>query len=534
MENDKRSLFERYIQKNPAVKKDIKIPSIGDILTEQERPKGVIDKDINVLLLSVKEKEAGDADTSPKWTVNRIKNWCIENKIPYYIAYMGDCFVSKTDGVLKIQNTDDADGFAIDSSKTIAMVRGGAQITDSKMMTDLIAQLQRYNIFCVNNLNTIEACGDKYRTYLRLTDAGLPCPRSALVHNEDMIDHAHKKIGGEFPLVVKLLSGSKGVGVFVIDSEKSLRSVLQVMWKVSPDSELLFQEYIESEYDMRVHVLGDKVIAAMKRFVIKGDFRSNYSLGSQIESIDPDKDTKELCIKGAKAVGGIWTGVDVIFAKKDGKPYFLEINSSPGTFGIEKATKIDVVAEVMSYLSDKTNWIKVPQVCGYQEVINIIEIGEVIGKFDTGNGATCSIHAENIEVNEEKKTVSWSNNDKKFKDMPIKRKIRLIKGAVGGKIVHRVTVSLDVKFNGTLHKGVEFALDDRSGKTTPILINRRFMNEANIIVNPSKAFLLTISPFENEDKKTEVENVGGPDEMDDDNIDEQRKFSWTRATLLKG
>lgn len=518
------SIFEKYLDKPSAVS-GLKIPQFGKIIAEQEdRDKGT---DINILILSVKEKEAGEKDDSPKWTVNRIKNWCDSKKISYYVAYMGDSFIARNDGVLKIQNTGDDTGFVLDPLKTVTMIRGGAQITKSHMMADLIAQLERYSIFCVNSRETIEACGDKYRTYLKLSDAGLPCPRSALVHGEEMIEPAMQKIGGKFPVVVKLLSGSKGVGVFIIDSEKSLKSVLQVMWKVDENAELLMQEFIAAEYNIRVHVLGDKVIAAMKRFVIKDDFRSNYSLGSEIESIDLEKPHKEICIKAAKAVGALWAGVDMIISKEDQKPYFLEINSSPGTYGIEKATKRDIVSEVMTYLTNKKNWLKVPQVCGFQEIIDIDGIGEVVAKFDTGNGATCAVHAEGIKINDENKTVSWNTNGSKFTDRPYNRKIKLIKGAIGGTEVKKVTVLLDVNFNGTVYKNVEFALDDRTGKTTPVLISRKYMRDANIIVNPSKAFLVTINPFDNDDQKDKLKvrdktdpNYDRSDDTTDDNAEE--------------
>ena len=518
------SIFEKYLDKAPTVS-GLKIPQFGKIIAEQEeRAKGT---DINILILSVKGQEAGEKDDSPKWTVNRIKNWCQSKKISCYVAYMGDAFITRKDEVLKIQNTGDDTGFVLDPAKTIAMIRGGAQITKSHMMQDLISQLERYSIFCVNSRETIEACGDKYRTYLKLTDAGLPCPRSAIVHEEEMIEPAMQRIGGKFPVVVKLLSGSKGVGVFIIDSEKSLKSVLQVMWKVDEHAELLMQEFIASEFDVRVHVLGDKVIAAMKRFVIKDDFRSNYSLGSEIESIELEKEQKEICIKAAKSVGALWAGVDMIIAKEDKKPYFLEINSSPGTYGIEKATKKDVVSEVMNYLADKKNWIKVPQMCGFQEIIDIEGLGELVAKYDTGNGATCAVHAEDIKIDKEKKTVSWHSNGTKFDNRPYHRRIKLIKGAIGGSEVKKVTVLLNVKFNGTMYKNVEFALDDRTGKTTPVLLNRKFMRDTNIIVNPAKAFLVTVNPFENDDQKEKikVKDTTDPDfersdAITDDNVEE--------------
>lgn len=472
---------------------------LDDIIAEQK----ISDKlsDINILILSSKEKEDGDKDDSPKWTVNRIQDYCKKNEIPNYVAYMSSAILLKEDGKVTIRNVEDKEGFTLNPDKTIAIIRGGAKITLSHMMMDVVSQLERYSIFCLNSSGCIYTCGDKYKTYLKLTDSGLLCPKSALINSVEEIEPAFEKIGGKFPIVVKLLSGSKGIGVFIIESHKSLKSVLQVMWKVCDNSELLVQEYIESDFDVRAHVLGDKVIAAMKRYTITDDFRSNYSLGSKIEEIGLDDEVKEACIKASKACGGIWTGVD--FKLIDKKPYFLEINSSPGTYGIEKSTKKDVVSKVIEYVKNKDNWVKSPQTCGFLEIIEIEGFGELVAKLDTGNGATCAIHSENIEINKDKKTVSWKSGDKEF-TKPYVRKIIVRKGGVGGIEAKRITVLMELRFNGSVYKDVEFALDDRSGKTSPVLLNRQFMSVANIIVNPTNAFLLTINPFENKEKGEEI------------------------------
>jgi hypothetical protein len=157
----------------------------------------------------------------------------------------------------------------------------------------------------------------------------------------------------------------------------------------------------------------------------------------------------------------------------------------------------------MIYLKDKANWVKVPQMVGFQEIITINEIGEVVAKLDTGNGATCSIHAEDININKEKKEVSFVIGDKKLK-MPYVRKIVLKKGGIAAIDVHRVTINFDIRFNGSILKNVEFALDDRTGKSSPVLMSRGFMARANIIVNPAKSFMVTINPFENVDKHKEI------------------------------
>ena len=106
---------------------------------------------------------------------------------------------------------------------------------------------------------------------------------------------------------MKTLRGSKGVGVLFIDSEKGLDSIVQLIHKQDEDADLLVQEYIKTEYDVRVHVLGGKVLLPA-RPVIEGDFRSNVSQGSKPKKITLTELEIEECLKALKAVGGYWTG----------------------------------------------------------------------------------------------------------------------------------------------------------------------------------------------------------------------------------
>jgi ribosomal protein S6--L-glutamate ligase len=121
---------------------------------------------------------------------------------------------------------------------------------------------------------------------------------------------------------------------------------------------LLAQEFIELEYDIRVIVLHDEVVAVMKRNVIKGaDFRSNVSLGAEPEKMELTEIEKEVAIKASKTVGGILTGVDLIPSKDREKesPYVLEVNANPGLTGIEK-TNPGITTTVFKYFKDRDNW----------------------------------------------------------------------------------------------------------------------------------------------------------------------------------
>ena len=130
----------------------------------------------------------------------------------------------------------------------------------------------------------------------------------------------------------------KIVGVLFVDSPKGLDSIVQLIHKQDEDADLLVQEYIKTDYDVRVHIFSGKFLSAMKRPVIEGDFRSNVSQGSEPEKIKLTELEIEECLNLRKAVGGYWTKpVDYIPSKNREKepPYFLEVNSSPGTENIE-------------------------------------------------------------------------------------------------------------------------------------------------------------------------------------------------------
>ena len=121
---------------------------------------------------------------------------------------------------------------------------------------------------------------DKYRSYVRLKDFRLNQPKTVLIPNEESIEVALKELDTKFPIILKTLRGSKGVGVLFIESERALESIVQLLYKQDKDSDILIQEYIKTEYDVRAIVVGGNIIGTMRRDVMEGDFRSNVSQGA--------------------------------------------------------------------------------------------------------------------------------------------------------------------------------------------------------------------------------------------------------------
>ena len=221
--------------------------------------------------------------------------------------------------IVTIHNEGDEKGFEMDED-TIVFIRGDVTKKDSYM--DLISQIERYGIPCNNTRECIEVCCDKFRTYLRLQEIGMNQPRTVLIPNDEpeAVDAAHESLDNKFPMVLKTLSGSKGVGVILIETERSLQSQVSLIYKIDPYTDILLQEYIESDYDVRCVIVNREIVGAMKRNKITDDFRSNASQGATVELIEMTELEKEECLKAAKGVNGQWVGVDYIPATNRVKP----------------------------------------------------------------------------------------------------------------------------------------------------------------------------------------------------------------------
>jgi ribosomal protein S6--L-glutamate ligase len=395
-------------------------------------------------------------------------------------------------GLFKFSDEDN-DGPELSRENTVILSRRG--VLAGTHTKNLIFQLEKNKFFCVNSLESMEICENKYLTTVQLANNGIPVPKTALLPDDKAIDKALKQVGSKFPLVVKLLSGTQGIGVSVVDSYSSLKSVYQTLRKLDKKAEILLQEMIPSNYDLRIHVLakaGDtsnpeeaKIIGAMRRNKVKKDFRTNFSLGATTQKVKLSPEIEEIAKKAAMAVGCVWCGVDIIIDKKTGKPYVLEVNSSPGIKGIEKTTGISISDQVMDFLIDKKNWKTERIEAGFREVIEVEGVGEFVAKFDTGNGSkSCSMHVDSLVVDGD--ICEWKLKGKTYKD----KIIGYSKTEVGDKVEERPIIQRDIVFAGRTYEQVPISPVDRKMKSTPFLVNRKFMERAGISINPEKEFTL--------------------------------------------
>lgn len=426
-------------------------------------------------------------------TVQKFEASAVECGFNVYAFQPQTMSVKALDNGLFKFSDEDGNGPSLDRDNTVVLARRG--VLSSTHTKNIMYQLEKNKFFCINSLESMQVCENKYLTTIQLSNNGLPVPKTALLPDDAAIDKALKQVGGKFPLVVKLLSGTQGIGVSVVDSYSSLKSVYQTLRKLDRKAEILIQEMIPSNYDLRIHVLvggGDvsdlsnaKIIGAMRRNKVKKDFRTNFSLGATTQKVNISDEIAEIAKKAAASVGCIWCGVDIIIDKKTGKPAVLEVNSSPGIKGIEKTTGVSITDQLMHFLMDKKNWKTERIEAGFREIIDVDGVGEFVAKFDTGNGSkSCSMHVDEISINGDE--IEWTLKGKKHKD----KIVGFSKAEVGDKVEERPIILMKISFAGKEFVDVPVSPVDRKMKSTPFLINRKFMERAGVVINPEKEFTL--------------------------------------------
>ena len=447
---------------------------------------------VDILILS--------GETKPSKTAKSFLEECGKMDIPCNVVNVNNVVLEKiyNGHIVKFSDGDETKEILIKPETTAIIPRRGV-ITNS-YTKQIMRDLEAARYFCVNTLESIEICESKYLTSKVLEEEGLPIPRYSLVNGIEGLDRALEEVGGEFPVVMKLLSGAQGIGVSIVDSYASLKSVYQTIEKLDPDGEILLQEKIDSNFDVRVQVIVKKfdplnpgaenceVLGAMKREAVEKDFRTNYTLGGEVSSYELTEEIEKIACEAANAVSCHWCGVDIMIDSKTNKPYILEVNSSPGTDGISQAIGKPIVDDVINYILKKDNWSQAKLEVGYLETIEIPQVGKMVAKFDTGNGSSASsIHAD--EITEDGDNLTWKIGDSVMGGKIVGR----TKTEIGRDTEVRPIVKMDIVFNGVKIPGVKVAPSDRISKSTPFLANRPLMKKLGVMVNPHKAFVVSDS-----------------------------------------
>ena len=249
----------------------------------------------------------------------------------------------------------------IDKENTIIMPRGLGTIgvTNNQTWTDTIQALEVEGFLTIPSIRNWYTCSSKYLTDIFCRNAGLRTPKTIPITYSDDSERVMKEFGNNFPVIIKSSTGTQtGVGVVIVESMRSLYSTVQMSKLYEKHMPLLIQEFIKTDYDVRVVILDGEILGAMKREVITdGDFRSNVSLGAESSGFKLTEIEEKDSITAASAVFGRLVGVDFIPAKNREKeqPYILEVNSMPGFGGIEKLQK-GLTQNILEHFKNRDTW----------------------------------------------------------------------------------------------------------------------------------------------------------------------------------
>jgi ribosomal protein S6--L-glutamate ligase len=496
----------------------MQVPKFRDFLIEQDIERK--DNPITVAIITksnpnIKKQKAGETPKKER-TISFIEKACEKKGFKCIVINTKHAIITGKDedkNTLTVYNYDGKDSeHTFVGKDTVCITRAGS-IEDEAGLS-LISAFQNSSAFMINTRSAMLTCDNKLTTALLFEKFGIPTPKTAFISNEKNIDDALKLVGAKFPIILKTLTGTQGIGVVKVESYESLVSTIQALW--NHDAEILVQEYMETSFDVRTFVVDNKIFASTKRIHSKKDFRSNIHRGGSAEPYKLSEEEREIILKASRASKAYLVGVDHIIYK--GKPYMLEVNGSPGTGANYKeytykdyyaepepgndVTGEKLISKLIDWVSKRSHWDRqASNECGWLETIDVEEVGKVRAKFDTGNGSkACALHADEI-LEESKKIIKWKYNGKTF-SKPRHGTSEVYRANADGEEPSetRPTILIDLTFNGFTYKDIEVGLDARPRSGSDLLINRDVMRQMNVSVNPNRTFVLSkrLRPVEKE------------------------------------
>jgi ribosomal protein S6--L-glutamate ligase len=219
--------------------------------------------------------------------------------------------------------------------------------------TAVVRQFEQMDVYTPNSSNGISNARDKLRATQILSRHNIAMPATAFVRNRADVRPAIERVGGA-PVVIKLLEGTQGIGVILAPQAKVAEAIIETLH--STKQNVLIQSFISESRgrDIRALVVGDRVVAAMRRVAIGDEFRSNVHRGGTVEPVDLPPEYERVAVRSAQIMGLRVAGVDMLEGA-DG-PLVMEVNSSPGLEGIEAATKLDVAGAIVDYISNEVDF----------------------------------------------------------------------------------------------------------------------------------------------------------------------------------
>ena len=229
--------------------------------------------------------------------------------------------------------------------------RIGASIT--YYGTAVVRQFQEMDVFCANTAHGISNSRDKLRSLQILSRHSVGLPRTTFVRDKKDVLPAIDRVGGA-PVVIKLIEGTQGIGVLLAESVKQAESIIELLQ--SQKQNVLIQKFVSESKgrDIRAFVVGDQVVAAMRRVAQGQEFRSNVHRGGVAEPVELSEEFRETAVRCTQIMGLRVAGVDMLEGA-DG-PQIMEVNSSPGLEGIETCTGLDIAGAVIDYIAAQVDF----------------------------------------------------------------------------------------------------------------------------------------------------------------------------------
>jgi ribosomal protein S6--L-glutamate ligase len=226
--------------------------------------------------------------------------------------------------------------------------RIGASIT--YFGTAVVRQFEQMDVYTPNTANGISNARDKLRATQILSRHNIGMPATAFVRNRADVRPAIEQVGGA-PVIIKLLEGTQGIGVILAPDVKIAEAIIETLH--STNQNVLIQHFVTESRgrDIRALVVGDRVVAAMRRTATGDEFRSNVHRGGTVEAVTLTPEYERAAVRSAQIMGLKVAGVDMLEGT-DG-PLVMEVNSSPGLQGIEQATRLDVAGAIIDHLADR-------------------------------------------------------------------------------------------------------------------------------------------------------------------------------------
>jgi len=427
------------------------------------------------------------------------------------------------------------------------LVRG----SESKLAfrTYIVDYLTKQGVVMVNKTDAIKICDNKFETQSVLNGVGIKTPNTVALVQIEQLDAAVHYLEEKFPMIVKTVSGSHGVGVIKVESYEGLKSIVQYL--LAQKTDIMVQEFIPHKESGRIMILGGEVIAAVMRTIPDGDFRSNMDQGAELKKHEASEQEVETALKVADTLGCMISAIDYIM-DTDGNMVIFEANSSPGLKGIQSVNEgVDIAAKIMEFVIAEAGkkGTSEPQVQDQEEEEEEEKkkrkhyntkgyIAIPVGGYHSHDGQPPkdetpppdgdqggSGDTDGTDEEEEEQTAVGLNEQIVIKrindDKPFEAKVDT--GAdrcslhgesieVGENFVRfkieettykvplerhvnviqsngserRPIVKFNVEFNGNSYDGIEFNISDRSDMSYQVIIGKNLLEAAEVLVNPAQ------------------------------------------------